>query len=62
MVEMEDRWLSVDEMAKYPGVSSDTVFKWIDGHGIPTHRMGCFWKFKKEEIDNYVKSEDQEPD
>ncbi len=30
MAEIEDRWLSVDEIGKYLGVSSDTV-KWMNG-------------------------------
>lgn len=30
MAEMENRWLSVDEIGKYLGVSSDTVYRWID--------------------------------
>lgn len=27
---MEDRWLAVDELGKYLGVSSDTVYRWTD--------------------------------
>ncbi|EAT8669641.1 helix-turn-helix domain-containing protein [Salmonella enterica] len=56
MSEMEDRWLSVDEIGKYLGVSSDTVYRWIDKHGMPAHRMGRLWKFKKYEVDDWVKS------
>ena len=40
MAEIEDRWLSVDEICKYLGVSSDTVYRWIDRFGMPAHRMG----------------------
>jgi excisionase family DNA binding protein len=29
MAEIEDRWLSVDEIGRYLGVSSDTVYRWI---------------------------------
>ena len=47
MAEMENRWLSVDEISKYLGVSSDTVYRWIDRHGMPAHRVGRLWKFKK---------------
>ncbi len=54
MVETEDRWLSVDEIARYLGVSSDTVYRWIDRYSMPAHRMGRFWKFKKEQIDAWV--------
>jgi len=56
MVEMEDRWLSVEEMSKYLGVSSDTVYRWIGRHSMPAHRMGRLWKFKKDEVDDWAKS------
>lgn len=51
-----DRWLSVDEIAQYLGVSSDTVYKWIEKNAMPAHRMGRLWKFKKEEVDEWVKA------
>jgi len=56
MVDIEDRWLSVEEMSKYLGVSNDTVYRRIDGHNMPAHRMGRLWKFKKDEVDEWVKS------
>lgn len=56
MVEMGDRWLSVDEMSKYLGISNDTVYRWIERHKMPAHRMGRLWKFKKDEIDEWVKA------
>ena len=57
MAEMEDRWLSADEIAKYLGVSSDTVYRWIDKHNMPAHRLGRLWKFKKDEVDNWAREE-----
>jgi excisionase family DNA binding protein len=56
MNEMEDRWLSITEICKYLGVSNDTVYKWIDRHGMPAHRMGRLWKFKKRQVDAWVES------
>ena len=56
MTDMEDRWLSVDEITRYLGVSSDTVYRWIDKYSMPAHRMGRFWKFKKDEVDAWVKA------
>lgn len=53
---IEDRWLSVEEICKYLGVSNDTVYKWIDKHDMPAHRMGRLWKFKKDEVDEWVKA------
>lgn len=56
MAGFEDRWLSVDEISKYLGVSGDTIYRWIDKHSMPAHRMGRFWKFKKDEVDTWVKA------
>lgn len=51
-----DRWLSVDEIAAYLGVKRDTIYKWIDRKKLPAHKVGSLWKFRKEEIDNWVTS------
>ncbi|HEX2957806.1 MAG TPA: helix-turn-helix domain-containing protein [Chitinispirillaceae bacterium] len=51
----EDRWLSITEICKHLGVSNDTVYKWIEKHNMPAHRMGRLWKFKKKDVDNWVK-------
>ena len=51
-----DRWLSVDEIAEYLGIKRDTVYKWIDRKRLPAHKVGSLWKFRKEEIDTWVRS------
>lgn len=56
MVSEESRWLSMDEICEYLGVSNDTVYKWIDRHDMPAHRMGNRWKFKMHEVDEWVKA------
>jgi len=53
---MEDRWLSVDEIAAYCGIKRDTVYKWIAEKKMPAHRMGRLWKFRKTEVDEWVRS------
>lgn len=52
---MEDRWLSVEEIAQYLGVSKDTVYTWINKKKMPAHKIGRLWKFKKDEIDIWVR-------
>ena len=47
--------LSVDEMAEYLGVSKDTVYAWVTGKGMPGFKVGRFWKFKKEDVDAWVR-------
>lgn len=55
---VEDRWLSVDEIAHYLGVKRDTVYKWIDRKQMPAHKVGRLWKFRKEEVDQWVRKDD----
>jgi len=40
----------------YVGIKRDTVYKWINGKKMPAHRMGRLWKFKKEDVDDWVKA------
>jgi excisionase family DNA binding protein len=55
---MEDRWLSVEEISSYLGIKRDTVYRWINEKRMPAHRMGRLWKFKKDEVDRWVKAGD----
>ena len=52
----ENRWLSLKEIAAYLGIKEDTVYKWISRRKMPAHKVGSLWKFKKDEIDNWVRS------
>lgn len=55
---VDDRWFSVDEIAAYLGVKRDTVYKWIDRKQMPAHKVGRLWKFRKEEVDQWVRAGD----
>jgi len=52
---MDEGWLSVDEIARYLGVSNDTVRSWITHKGMPGYKVGRFWKFKREDVDAWVR-------
>jgi len=52
---MDDRWISVEEIAAYLGIKRDTVYKWIDRRNMPAHKAGRLWKFRKEEVDEWVR-------
>ncbi len=52
---MEARSLSVDEIGDYLGIKRDTVYKWMGEKGMPSHKIGRLWKFKREEVDDWVR-------
>ncbi|MGC8854923.1 MAG: helix-turn-helix domain-containing protein [Halothiobacillaceae bacterium] len=43
---MEDRWLSVDEIADHFGINRDTVYKWISERQMPGHNKEVNWLVK----------------
>lgn len=53
-----DRWLSVEEIAEYLGIKRDTVYKWIERKNMPAHKVSSLWKFKRDEVDSWVRTGD----
>lgn len=53
---ISDSWISLEDAANYLGVKKETVRSWIKKTDIPAHKIGKLWKFKKSELDNWVKS------
>ena len=53
---MDDRWLSMKEISEYLGARRETIYRWIETKGMPGHRIGRSWKFKKDEVDADRKS------
>lgn len=48
-------WVSVEDVASHLGVARDSVYRWIDGRGLPAHKIGRLWKFRLSEIDEWVR-------
>jgi len=51
----DERWLSVVEIAAYLGIKQDTVYKWIKRRELPAHKAGRLWRFRTDEIDNWIR-------
>lgn len=53
----DDKWIGIKDTAEYLGVNKDSIRNWIKKEsGIPAHKIGKQWKFKKSELDAWVKS------
>ncbi len=52
---MNERWLSVDEIAAHLGVNPDTIYKWIERKKLPAHKVGRLWKFMASEVNEWVR-------
>ena len=46
----------MEEIAAYLGVKKDTVYKWVRLRGMPAHKVGRLVKFRREEVDEWVRS------
>jgi excisionase family DNA binding protein len=56
----EERWLGVDHVAAHLGVAKDSVYRWIEGRGLPAHRVGRLFRFKLSEIDEWVRQDNEQ--
>lgn len=53
----DDKWIGIEEAANYLSVNKDTIRNWIKkNNGVPAHKIGKLWKFKKFELDQWIKS------
>ncbi len=53
-------WVSLEEIAEHLAVSQDTVHRWIRNRGMPAHKVGRVWRFKLTEVDEWVRTGDEQ--
>ncbi|NIA29737.1 MAG: excisionase family DNA-binding protein [Actinobacteria bacterium] len=51
----KERLLSAEDICEYFGIGRDTLYKLIYNKGLPAYRLGKLWKFKKKEVDRWLK-------
>ena len=44
------------QAAEYLGIKTVTIRNWIKKEMVPAHKVGKLWKFKRSELDEWVKS------
>lgn len=51
-----EKWVGVDDVAAHLGVAKDSVYRWIEGRGLPARKVGRLLRFKLSEIDAWVEA------
>ena len=51
---MDDSLTTVEEVAKYLKVEESTVYTWAKKGKLPGMKVGRFWRFKKEDINEWL--------
>jgi excisionase family DNA binding protein len=54
---LENRWRKVKEIAEYLQISEDLIYKWAQQGKIPVSKIGNQWRFNKEEVEEWAKSQ-----
>lgn len=53
----DDSYISLEDAAAYLNIKPGTLRKWIkQKEDLPAHQIGKLWKFKKSELDEWVRS------
>jgi len=47
--------MTLEEVAKYLWVSKDSIYRLAQKGEIPASKLGNLWRFKKEEIDEWMR-------
>jgi excisionase family DNA binding protein len=53
---LKEKLLSINDICEYLGIGRDTVYKLIINKNLPAYRLGRLWKFKKKEVDRWLKT------
>lgn len=53
--EIPERLMTLEEVADYLRLSIHTIYKMLQKGKIPAYKVGKQWRFKKEDIDRWVK-------
>lgn len=49
-----DKWLTLEQIAEYLQMSTSSIYKMAQACKIPAYKIGRQWRFKKEEIDQWI--------
>jgi excisionase family DNA binding protein len=53
----QDKWLTIDELADYLKMGRTKLYRMAQKADIPASKVGNQWRFDREEIDEWMKSQ-----
>lgn len=53
----QDKWLTIDELADYLKMGRTKLYQMAQKADIPASKIGNQWRFDREEIDEWMKSQ-----
>jgi len=56
MSNLNENYISIEDAGLFLNVKPVTLRKWIKDKNVPAHKIGKQWKFKRSELEEWVKS------
>lgn len=56
MGSINDKWLTIDDLAAYLKMGRTKLYTMAQRGEIPGNKVGSQWRFDREEIDTWIKS------
>jgi len=60
-LEVENNYMNIKELAKYLNVKQSTIYNWINNKRIPALRVVGSWRFRRSEIERWIKNNNSMP-
>ncbi|MFT6300565.1 MAG: excisionase family DNA binding protein [Saprospiraceae bacterium] len=54
----EDEILTIKELARYLKIAEKTAYRFVSEGRIPGFKVGGSWRFRKSEIDRWIKEQE----
>lgn len=51
---MQNRWMTLQEVAEYLQLSKDQIYRLAQGGRIPASKVGSRWRFRRERVDQWM--------
>ena len=51
---MQNRWMTLQEVAEYLQLSKDLIYRLAQSGRIPASKVGSRWRFRQERIDRWM--------